>query len=62
MFLLAVYHGGMSLFAAGLRSSEVPDPPTADSIPLLILYPSEAAEQNETLGPYTCLLYTSRCV
>ncbi|MBL0161421.1 MAG: alpha/beta fold hydrolase [Bryobacterales bacterium] len=43
----------MSLFAAGLRSSEVPDPPTADSIPLLILYPSEAAEQNETLGPYT---------
>jgi len=43
----------MRPFAAGLRNVEVPDPLTAGSIPLLILYPTDAAEQAETLGPYT---------
>ncbi|HEY3441994.1 MAG TPA: alpha/beta fold hydrolase [Paludibaculum sp.] len=42
----------MSPFAAGLRWVEVPDPPPADPIPLLILYPSNATVQTETLGPY----------
>src|SRR5690242_1644491 len=42
-----------SPFTAGCLACGVPDPQGEDPIPVLVMYPSHAAEQPESLGPYT---------